>query len=60
VSLFNTSSPTWENPLAEPLVLQAEAVVLHAELMVQQPELAVLFQDNKGIGCKVLIYKKMQ
>ncbi len=60
VSLFNTSSPTWENPLAEPVVLLAEAVVLHAELMVQQPELTALFQNYRDIGCKVLIYKKMQ
>ena len=58
VSLFNTSLPTWENPLAEPVVLQAEAVVLHAELMVLEAELAVLFQDYKDIGCKALIYKK--
>jgi len=60
VSLFNTSSPTWENPLAEPVVLQAEAVVLHAELMVLEAELAALFQDYKDTGCKVLIYKKMR
>jgi len=39
VSLFNTSLPTWENPLAEPVVLHAEAVVLHAELMVLEAEL---------------------
>ncbi len=47
VSLFNTSPPTWENPLAEPLVLQAEAVVLHAELMVLEAELAVIFSDQR-------------
>ena len=60
MSLFNTSLPTWENPLAEPVVLHAEAVVLHAELMVLEAELAALFQDNKDTGCKMLIYKKMQ
>ena len=43
VLVFNTSLPTWENPLAEPVVLQAEAVVLHAELMVLEAELTALF-----------------
>ena len=47
MSLFNTSSPTWENPLAEPVVLQAEAVVLRAELMVLEAELTVLFSDQR-------------
>jgi len=47
VSLFNTSPQTWENPLAEPLVLQAEAVVLRAELMVLEAELTVLFSDQR-------------
>ncbi len=43
VLVFNTSLPTWENQLAEPVVLQAEAVVLHAELMVLEAELTALF-----------------
>jgi len=60
VSLFNNSPPTWENPLAEPLVLHAEAVVLRAELMVLEAELTVLFSCTISSLQTILIINHLQ